>query len=71
MSLNSINQVTFVVTACVRCLTASDGKHTNIWLQTFVTVTICNISFFFFKFHSLWEKKKIMSLYILVSVLVF
>jgi hypothetical protein len=42
MSLNSINQVAFVVAACVLCVTATDGKHTNIWLQNVVTVTICN-----------------------------
>jgi len=46
MSLNSINQVAFVVTACVLCVTASDGKHTNIWLQTAVTMKICNIYLF-------------------------
>jgi hypothetical protein len=46
MSLNSINQVAFTVAARILCVTETDGKLTNIWLQTVVTVTVYNVSYF-------------------------
>jgi len=42
MSLITINQVAFVVMACVVFVAATDGNRTNIWLQTVVSVTIYN-----------------------------
>jgi hypothetical protein len=67
MAFNGINQVAFVVVACVR-VTATDGKHTNIWLQTVVTVTICDRHLLFSLNFILCGEKKSMSLYISMSV---